>query len=233
MRKIIKNFALAFSLIALLFNLFSISEAYEIDLQKTGKEQQLLAKVSYKLLNANRIPIRIVVTMSDKKVANARTYYRNSQIVVDKGLITVAGNDDEIAAVIAHEISHALDYRDGILKGYFTSLNSLNSKKYELKADNRGVDFMVKAGYNPLAMITVLHRIAPDGRFDWCNSHPLTSKRLATVYEHIYTNYPEYLVQNEYINNPVYQNFLITSKENRKKFEEKIKTNSTRKVKYQ
>ena len=92
---------------------------------------------------------------------------------------------------------------------------------------------MVKAGYNPLGMIVVLNKILDDQRYDWHLTHPLGSKRLATIYEYIYTKYPQYLVQNEYKDNLIYQNFLLTSRENRHKFEEKIKSGSTKKIKYQ
>lgn len=52
------------------------------------------------------------------------------------------------------------------------------------------------------------------------------------VYEYIYKKYPEYLVNNPYKENPFYQNFLLTSKENREKFQQKVKSNSTRKIHY-
>ena len=48
----------------------------------------------------------------------------------------------------------------------------------------------------------------------------------------VYKKYPEYLVNNPYKTNIYYQNFLLTSKENRAKFQEKVKTNSTKKVNY-
>ena len=134
---------------------------------------------------------------------------------------------------MAHEISHGVDYRQGILKGYFSFIaTSLNSKKYEYKADKRAADYLVKAGYNPLALIVALNKIAPQLRFDSSLSHPLTSKRMAEIYEYIYVKYPQYLVQNEYKDNIYYQNFLITSKENREKLENKIKSNSKKKVNY-
>ena len=69
-------------------------------------------------------------------------------------------------------------------------------------------------------------------RYDWRSSHPLTSRRMMEVYEYIYKKYPEYLVNNPYKTNIYYQNFLLTSKENRAKFQEKVKTNSTKKVNY-
>ena len=170
--------------------------------------------------------------INNTKDPNASTYYRDGSIGVYDSLIKYTQDENELAGVLAHEISHAIDYRQGILRGYFSFLNAFSSKNYEYKADKRAVDFMVKANYNPIGLIVALNRIAPEYRYDVFSTHPLTSRRTATIYEYIYTKYPEYLVQNEYKDNMIYQNFLITSKENRKRLEEKIKSNSTKKVKY-
>ena len=91
---------------------------------------------------------------------------------------------------------------------------------------------MVNAGYNPVALIVVMSKVFPQTRYEWCCTHPLTSRRMMEVYEYIYKKYPEYLVNNPYKENPFYQNFLLTSKENREKFQQKVKSNSTRKVHY-
>ena len=48
----------------------------------------------------------------------------------------------------------------------------------------------------------------------------------------IYKKYPEYLANNAYKDNIYYQNFLLTSQKNRAKFQEKVKTNSNKKVHY-
>ena len=48
----------------------------------------------------------------------------------------------------------------------------------------------------------------------------------------IYEKYPSFLAHNKYADNLYYQNFLLTSEKNRKKLEDKIKTNSKKKLKY-
>lgn len=142
--------------------------------------------------------------------------------------------DDEIAAVLGHEISHGIDSYDGIFKGAFTGLRYFfTPRKYEYKADKRAIDYMVNAGYNPVAMIVMMNKVLGQNRYDWWFTYPLASRRMMQVYEYIYTKYPEYLANNKYKNNLYYQNFLLTSKENRAKFQEKVKTKSTKKVKYQ
>ncbi|MBE7708176.1 MAG: hypothetical protein E7Z88_05660 [Cyanobacteria bacterium SIG27] len=199
-----------------------------------NKEDVLkINRIGYNILNANRIKEKMVFELVDKNYVNACTYYSTNLISVTDELLKIIEKEDELAAILAHEISHGVDYRQGILKGYFSFIaTSLNSKKYEYKADKRAADYLVKAGYNPLALIVALNKIAPQLRFDSSLSHPLTSKRMAEIYEYIYVKYPQYLVQNEYKDNIYYQNFLITSKENRKKLENKIKSNSKKKVNY-
>ena len=142
-------------------------------------------------------------------------------------------DEDQLAAILGHEISHSMDSYDGIFRGFFHNLNNLcTPRKYEYKSDKRAVDYMVNAGYNPVALIVVMSKIFPQTRYEWCCMHPLTSRRMMEVYEYIYKKYPEYLVNNPYKENPFYQNFLLTSKENREKFQQKVKSNSTKKVHY-
>ncbi|MBQ8168979.1 hypothetical protein IJZ97_06155, partial [bacterium] len=61
----------------------------------------------------------------------------------------------------------------------------------------------------------------------------IVNARVAIIYEYIYTKYPYYLANNKYFETESYQNFLLTSVDNRKKLEEKIKNNSTERVKYE
>ena len=51
---------------------------------------------------------------------------------------------------------------------------------------------MVKAGYNPLAMISVLNKIC--GNYvDIISTHPSGEKRLMNIYDYISYNYPEWI----------------------------------------
>ena len=207
--------------------------AITLNLLPTKEQRAYVTKVGYTLLNANRIPYKITFSTKTSKALNAVTYYTNNEIVVTTSLLETVAKEDELAAILAHEISHSVDYRQGVFKGYFSYLGtSLAPRKYEYKADKRAVDYLVKAGYNPLALIVSLNLIAPQDRYEWCATHPLTTRRMAEVYEYIYNKYPQYLVQNEYKDNLIYQNFLLTSKENRAKLEQKVKSNSKRKVNY-
>ncbi|MGN0014522.1 MAG: M48 family metallopeptidase [Candidatus Gastranaerophilaceae bacterium] len=209
--------------------------AMTCDETKSGAIRAYVNKIGFTLLNSNKIPYRITFSLNtNSNIANAYSSSRLRNIVIYKGIILIADDEDEIAAVLAHEISHSVDSYEGILRGYFSCYKYLIApKKYEIKADKRAVDYMVNAGYNPLAIMIIYSKMMAQPRYDWYSSHPLSSKRMMYVYEYIYHKYPAFLVNNKYKDNLYYQNFLLTSESNRKKLQEKIKTNSKKKVKYE
>jgi hypothetical protein len=123
-------------------------------------------EVGFNILNSNGITKRTVFDYSTNNIKNACSYYRNRQIVVYRGLYYKLQSDDELAAVLSHEISHSVDSYNGIFKGYFTCFTYVfQPKKYESKADKRAIDYMVNAGYNPVAMIIVMSKAFPQERY--------------------------------------------------------------------
>lgn len=212
--------------LVILFGLFSCAFCKSFDsisYEAIVKAQNRIDEVGFRILNSNNIPNRTVFDFSTKSVKNAFSRHSDRQIVIYKNLYIRFSSDDELASVLAHEISHSVDSYDGIFKGYFSGLSYyLAPKKYETKADKRAVDYMVKAGYNPVAYIIVMNKVMGENRYEWCSTHPVTSKRMMTVYEYIYRKYPQYLANNVYKDNIYYQNFLLTSKAQRKKFQNKI-----------
>ena len=216
---------------------FMCSSAYAtseiINGEYIKKAQSRIDQVGFKLLNYNGIEKRTVFDFNTKSVKNAYSRSTDRQIVIYRGIYNRLDSDDELAAVLAHEIAHSVDSYNGILRGTFYSWSYYFApKKYEYKADKKAVDYMVNAGYNPVAFIVVMSKTFPQNRYDWYSTHPLASRRMMQIYEYIYKKYPEYLANNAYKNNIYYQNFLLTSKENRAKFQKKIKTNSKRAVNY-
>ena len=213
---------------------FSVGDTDIISNQNVVETQNRIDKIGFNILNSNGIEKRTVFDFDISRTKNAYSRYSDRQIVLYRGLYNHLTTDDEIAAVLAHEISHSVDSYNGGLRGFFTPVAyHFATKKYEYKADKRGVDYMVNAGYNPVAMIVVMSKSFPQARFDWwwC-AHPLTSRRMMQVYEYIYKKYPEYLVNNKYKDNLYYQNFLLTSKQNRAKFQNKVESGSKKSVKY-
>ena len=106
-------------------------------------------------------------------------------IYVNKGLIDEVKNDDELAAVLAHEIGHIVakhsikklqamlgysflsilaaqtagpDFKQGVDLAFMQILSGY-SKEDELLADRLAVKYVKLAGYNPSAMIDFLEKL--------------------------------------------------------------------------
>ena len=169
-----------------------------------------------------------------------KNFLKSAQNVTSRQVIVYANDykyvsdENELAAFLSREIALAVRSYDGIFKGMLRSLQMKASpKKFEIVADKIAVDYMVKADYNPIALITYIQKTSPQKRYDTISTKNLTSKRLAIIYEYIYTKYPYYLANNTYINNEFYQRFLLTSQNNRRLLQEKIKNNSKENLKYE
>lgn len=208
-------------------------EGYVSKYNTPQEKQEFISQTGFRLLNANKIPHRMVFQYNNKNTINAVTYYRGRKIVFYEGLMKYTTDEDQVAAVLAHEISHGIDYYHGIFRGTFSFLPSMfTPRKYEKKADKRAIDFMVNAGYNPVAMIVMMNKTFAQDRYEFAATHPLTSRRMAYVYEYIYFKYPEFLKNNKYQDNVYYQNFLLTSQDNRRKLQRKVETHSKSSVNY-
>ena len=224
-----------------IFCLFFITYgAFFVTYEEIVQEQSIQNRINIagtRILNANKIDGRIIfVYDKDAKdsLLKMDTTVTSRQIVMYKEYYKHIADENELAAYLAREISNASRTFDGMGNGWLTALQiKAAPKKFELVADKRAVDYMVKAGYNPLALITFINKAYPQHYQDLISNKNLTSKRLAHIYEYIFTKYPYFLTNNEYLENPNYQNFLLTSINNRKLLEEKIQNDSREKLKYE
>lgn len=225
------------TLLALLLCTTPVFAATNSNIAKETEIQTRIDSVAVKLLNHNKITKRIIFTYdkkAKKKALSTDKALTKRQVIIYDGLYQHVQTDDELAAMLAREISIAMKSYDGSFGGWVDSAQvALGSKKFETVSDKRAVDYLVNAGYNPLAVIIFINKTCPQKRHDTFSRHNLTSKRLARVYEYITYKYPQYLENNEYINNEYYQNFLLTSVENRKKLAEKIKAKATKDIDYE
>ena len=211
--------------------------AQDENLEKENKIQTRINNIGTKILNANKIEQRVTFVYDE----NGKKCILKEDRTITKRQVVVFGNaykniesDDELAAYISREIPAAVRSYDGLGNGWLSSIKMKAApKKYELVFDKLAVDYMVKAGYNPLGLITYIQKTYPQTRQDTISNHNLTSKRLAYIYERIYTQYPSFLVNNAYLKNEYYQNFLLTSLENRKKVAEKSQNPSIKGLKYE
>jgi predicted Zn-dependent protease len=132
-------------------------------------------------------------------------------IFINRGLIAYLRSEDELAGVIGHEIGHVVGQHArrsnrmgafGNVLGFIgaiatgtghiadlankatSALRSGYGREFELEADQYGGEFLAKAGYNPRAMIDVLHVL---------KDHQLFSKNVRgepTVYHGLFTTHP-------------------------------------------
>jgi hypothetical protein len=199
--------------------------------------QARVNRVGTQILNANKIQGRIIFvydkTAKESLIKMDKTVSKR-EIIMYQEYYRQISDENELAAYLAREISNASRTYDGIGNGWLTAVQiKAAPKKFETVADKRAVDFMVKAGYNPVALITFINKAFPQQYQDFISNKNLTSKRLALIYEYIYTKYPYYLANNEYLENPHYQNFLLNSTYNRKLLETKVKNGTRENLKYE
>ncbi len=157
-------------------------------------------------------------TVLDSDVVNAFAL-PGGYVYVTRGLLALAKDEAEVAGVLGHEIGHVIAHHTrerqtgqtiaGLLAagiGFVlgspelaqlanvggTALLAKYSRGQESEADRLGIDFLVRAGYDPFAMATFLETMrrdsqyeglragkgASEGGFDFFASHPQTETRV-------------------------------------------------------
>ncbi len=199
--------------------------------------QNRINETAFKILNANKIDKRIIFVYdkSEKKsLLKSTDEVTKRQVVLYENDIKFISNEDELAAFLSRGISTALKSYGGVWNGGLNAVQIKAAPKiYEIVADKRAVDFMVNAGYDPIGLITYINKAYPQKRFDRFSNTNLTSKRLAIIYEYIYTKYPYFLVNSKYLETNSYQNFLLNSSYNRRLLEKKIRNGSVEEPEYE
>jgi len=177
---------------------------------ENGKYEQKVLDVGTKIINLNKLDKRIAFqTIRDYKTMNAKACPFDKTVYVYYGILPYIDNDDELAFILGHEMTHTLDQYGGFFKWMDMALNA---KSYETKADLNGIDLMVKTGYNPIAAICVQNKSFPESYWDgWLwTTHPKTSKRLMDMYKYIYVKYP-WALETDMVHNVNYENFTYSS----------------------
>ena len=177
----------------------------DVVLSEQNTIQSRINNVGTKILNSNKLEKRVLFVYDEcgkKSILREDKAITKRQVVVFGEAYRNIENDDELAGYIAREIPVAIRSYEGLGRGWLSSVKMKAApKKYELVFDKLAVDYMVKAGYNPLGLITFINKTCPQARQDKISSTNLTSRRLAYIYEKIYTQYPSFLVNNKYLDN--------------------------------
>ncbi len=199
-----------------------------------------VAPVSETIVKKNSLPAALKFQVVNGAADNSSTSTTNI-VQISSTDLTYAGNDNEVAAVIATELGQIINGKStkdklrnaakAALREKLSEDNVLNtaansefiSKKATLSdyklADMTGVDLMINAGYNPLAMVVVITKM-PGSNIEIALGKPANSERAMSVYNYLTYNYAD-KVKVGY-NCQEYRNFLaysdpIVEKRNAKK----------------
>lgn len=179
------------------------------DVIVTGPQHQRLQRVAARILPLAKadwdVPYR--VQLLDDPSVNAFAV-PGGPIYFNRGLMELAGSDDEVASVLGHEVSHIVRrhsaqqmsdimVKAGLASILFSRSNdarqiveiglSLKDREFsrgdENQADEYGFKYLVAAGYDPGAMASFFRKMqakAGDSprALAFLSTHPLTAKRV-------------------------------------------------------
>lgn len=195
----------------IILSLFLAATLTAPSLAATWSAVDRVPTVGKQVLTKNSLPTTTKFVVTETDVTNS-TSNTNNELYIPKTDLGYAGNDNEVAAVIAQQIGVVINANaskkkfvsnvTSALAGNFTDTsleksallaNELTlknmSEKDKMNADITGVDLMIQAGYNPLAMIVVLGK-QPGTSLDILKSQPNNFRRAMYIYDYLSYNYP-------------------------------------------
>ena len=188
-----------------------------------GDEAAYLTNLGNKVARAADLEGRCTFTLVNSDVVNAFAV-PGCFIYVTRGLLAIVNSEAELAAVLAHEVGHiAADHSEeqqkrsvwrslGVLAiGAITGSDELTrlaggaaqfftlrySRKHEYEADDLGLGYMGKLGYDPYAAADMLQSLQRHKAYqagirgrdearsipEWALTHPLTERRIERATE--------------------------------------------------
>ena len=162
------------------------------------------------IITKNNLPAKTTFKVVEGIANNSNTSLTN-EVQVSKLDLAYAGTDTEVAAVISHEIGLIINGKcakdklrnltknaisnnlgqDNVITAATNSefLANKTSLKDNKAADITGVDLMIQAGYNPLAMIVVITKM-PGSTLETLQGKPSNSERAMNIFDYLTYNYP-------------------------------------------
>jgi predicted Zn-dependent protease len=183
-----------------------------------GPTQTYVDGVGQKIATAAGLPGRCTFTVLSSEVVNAFAV-PGCYIYITRGLLAIMNSEDELASVLGHEVGHitaehsanrqtrgAIAGIGAIAVGILTKNGQLAqlaqqagqvytlsySRGQEFEADDRGVSYLISAGYNAFAASDMLQALGVNDALTartsnrtagseipaWARSHPLTQDRV-------------------------------------------------------
>lgn len=200
-----------------------------------------VSTVGKAIITKNGLPAKTTFKVVNGAADNSNTSATNV-VQISSTDLTYAGTDTEVAAVVAHEIGLIIngkaskDKFRNIAKAAITeNLSSDNiittasnseflANKVSLSdnkaADITGADLLIKAGYNPLAMVVVVTKM-PGSTLEVLQGKPANSERAMNIYDYLTYNYPSKVKAGygcqEYRTFLEYANPIVTERNSNKK----------------
>lgn len=189
--------------------LFSLFIAIAITIPASAATYDAASRVSTvgsNLLTKNNIPAsNVKFTVVSGAVDNSN-YATNKVVNISSNELSYAGNDNEVAAVVANELGHiisghasknkfvnllqaATDTNISTNSTASTLVSNYKYSKEEKEADVIAVNLMANAGYNPLAMIVVLTK-QTGTYWETIQGKPANAERAMNVYNYTGYAYP-------------------------------------------
>ena len=199
--------------------------------------------IGEQLLTKNGISATNVKFMVVSDTPNNSNFITTKVINVSSAELAFAGNDNEVAAVVATEIGHLVyghaskakvmnllqttstpTTNDATSEMIQTFSQNYKTTKQDKEADLVAVNLMVNAGYNPLALIVVLTK-QTGTYWDTIVGRPANAEKALNVYDYIAYVYPEKLKAgygcNEFRTFQEYAKNEIETRQSNKKSEQK------------
>jgi len=181
--------------------------ARQMEAKYPTRRDRRVEGIGWDIVRANNLPdypyrFRVI----DRDEVNAVSL-PGGPVYVYSGLLRMVGDDDDaLAGVIAHELGHikerhAVDQMEkqslvsvligGLTRGQTQGIASLLanvgmlkfSRNDEFQADDDGVRFMARAGYDPAGLVRFFQKLQrSEGRgsrsLSWLQTHPSSSQRI-------------------------------------------------------
>ncbi len=196
---------------------FSTTQVFadELSLETDINIQKAINQTGFTILNANNYEERITFCYISENKNKTRINKWLNKICIYKGMLPYIDDINDLAAMLSLDIARLMDIKADFFRQFSISYSP---RKYEMKADKKAADLMVKAGYNPIALINFINKTTSEPNwFEYNIMHHKGSERTAYIYQYIYEKYPVYLAKNKYITDEEYQNFLRITRKQRKK----------------
>lgn len=162
------------------------------------EKQKYFTKIMNKLIASSKLktpngrPSIVVSCAGEDKKPSARLV-AGKYIVISDRITDIANSEDELAAIIGHELAHFTLAHQHRLIYKFTNERIINKsisrklkKAHEREADLAGLKLMANAGYNPNYAITQLSKIKNSlQRPNTQHSHPDFDTRIMLLSQQI------------------------------------------------